>query len=91
MAHSASAKKRIRQNERARLRNKSYKSRMKTSIKRFLSILNQADPSEAMEAYKNVSMMIDRTASKGVIHKNAAARRKSRLFKKLKSLTAKEK
>jgi len=90
MAHSASAKKRIRQNEKARLRNKSYKSRMKTSIKKFLSILNESDPSKAMEAYKNVSTIIDRTASKGIIHKNAAARRKSRLAKKLKNLTVKE-
>jgi small subunit ribosomal protein S20 len=87
MAHSASAKKRIRQSEKARLRNKSYKSRMKTYIKKFLTSLEQENKEAAVEAYKMAAKIIDRTASKGVIHKNAAARRKSRLSKKLKVFT----
>ena len=78
MAHSASAKKRIRQNEKARIRNKTY-------VKKFISALAQEDQTLAMESYKNAIKIIDRTATKGVIHKNAAARKKSRLYKKLKA------
>jgi small subunit ribosomal protein S20 len=90
MAHSLSAKKRIRQSEKARIRNKSYKSRMKTYIKKFISSLSSGDNEASEKAYKEAAIIIDRTASKGIIHKNAAARRKSRLFKKLKNLTQKE-
>jgi small subunit ribosomal protein S20 len=86
MAHSVSAKKRIRQNEKAKLRNKSYKSRMKTYVKKFITSLTQDDHTLAMETYKDAVKIIDRTATKGVIHKNSAARRKSRLSKKLNKL-----
>lgn len=86
MAHTLSAKKRIRQSEKRRLRNKSYKSKMKTLTKKFIAAVNSGDLSVAEECFKTVSREILKISSKGVIHKNQAARRISRLAKKLNSL-----
>mgnify|MGYP001010784792 CR=1 FL=1 len=88
LANTKSAKKRIRIAEKRRLRNKSFKSAMKTKIKKFEAALETGNTEEIkakfMEAYK----FIDKVASKGIIHKNAAARRKSRLHKKLNKMLA---
>lgn len=86
MAHTLSAKKRIRQSEKRRLRNKSYKSKMKTLTKKFIAAVNSGDLSVAEESFKTVSREILKISTKGVIHKNQAARRVSRLAKKLNSL-----
>ncbi|MBZ4643075.1 MAG: small subunit ribosomal protein [Deferribacteres bacterium] len=86
MAHTLSAKKRIRQSEKRRLRNKAYKSKMKTLTKKFIAAVNSGDLSVAEESFKTVSKEILKISSKGVIHKNQAARRVSRLAKKLNSL-----
>ena len=76
MPHYKSAKKRVRQQEKHRLYNKSNKSRMRTSIKKVL----EAENKETAEANINHAMsLIDRMVKKGIIHKNNAARKKSRL------------
>lgn len=86
MAHTLSAKKRIRQSEKRRLRNRSYKSKMRTLTKKFVAAVNSGDLSVAEESFRTVSREILKISSKGVIHKNQAARRVSRLAKKLNSL-----
>ncbi len=76
MAHHKSAIKRIRQNERARLRNRSYKSRLKTEMKKLLGL---QDKEQAAQQYKLVTSLLDRMVGKGIIHRNYAANRKSKL------------
>ncbi len=83
MAHSLSAKKRIRQNEKRAMRNKARKSALKTEIKKFLSLIHDRDVSAAEEQLRKVYKKLDRTADQGTIHKNTAARKKSRLTAKL--------
>lgn len=79
MAHSRSAKKRIRQNERRRLRNRSRKSRMKTAVKAVLQHIGSADAATLDKLYRKAASELDRAARRRVIHPNAAARKKSRL------------
>ena len=86
MAHSSSAKKRIRQNESHRSRNRWRLRSMRESIKAFEQKLAAGDAAGAAESFKACASVIDRTAQKGVIHKNQAARRKSRLSARLKAL-----
>lgn len=85
MAHSNSAKKRIRQNVNERARNRWRMGTMRTSIKDLGEKLMHGTPAEAQEAFQAACKLIDRTASKGVIHKNQAARRKSRLAARLRA------
>lgn len=87
MAHSLSAKKRIRQNAKRRARNRWRMKKMKTAIKAFLEKLAHGSVDEARTAYREAASVIDRTAQKGVIHRNQAARRKSRLNARLKAKT----
>jgi len=79
MAHSVSALKRVRQNEKRRLRNKSVTSSVRTAIKKFRSMCTDGRLDEARGAYAGVAKKIDQAAAKGVIHKNSASRYKSRL------------
>jgi small subunit ribosomal protein S20 len=80
VANSRSAKKRARQNEERRLRNRRYVSGSRTAVKRARSVLATGDVDAAREAIQNACASLDRAASKGVIHPNNAARRKSRLM-----------
>lgn len=89
MAHTASARKRIRQSEKRSLRNKGYKSRMKTFIKKFNEIVKTSDLEKAEQFFVEAQSVIAKTASKGVIHKNNAARKISKLSEKLNSLKTK--
>jgi small subunit ribosomal protein S20 len=89
MAHTASARKRIRQSEKRSLRNKGYKSKMKTFIKKFNEIVKTSDLEKAEQFFVEAQSVIAKTASKGVIHKNNAARKISRLSEKLNSLKTK--
>ena len=75
MPHTRSAAKRVRQNEKRRLRNKAVKSYVRTMIKKVLESENKE------EALKKAYSALDKAVKKGVIHKNAAARKKSRLAK----------
>lgn len=90
MAHSLSAKKRIRQNAKRRSINRARKSQVKTQIKRFENTLADGNLEAATEQYKEVVKKIDRTASTSTLHKKTAARKKSRLAKKLNALKAKK-
>ena len=85
MAHSLSAKKRIRQNIKARARNRWRRRTMRTAIKDFHEKVLHASFDEAQAAFREACKVLDKTASKGVIHKNQAARRKSRLNMRLKA------
>jgi len=84
MPNTKSALKNLRKSERRRLRNKSIKSATKTYIKKFLNMLQSGNIDEAREFFlREVVKKIDMAASKGVFHKNKAARLKSRLYQKL--------
>jgi small subunit ribosomal protein S20 len=81
MANIRSQIKRNRTNEKRRVRNRAVKSELRTRVKTALNVAGDEERSE--EALRTALKKIDKAASKGVIHKNAAARRKSRLMKKL--------
>ncbi|MCX7694569.1 MAG: 30S ribosomal protein S20 [Caloramator sp.] len=83
MANIKSAIKRIRVTERRTLRNKMVKSAVKTAIKKFELALNSGNIDEAKVLYAEAVKALDKAAAKGVIHKNAASRKKSRLTVKL--------
>lgn len=89
MAHSLSAKKRVRQNEKRRTINRARKSQIKTQTKHFEATLTQGDPDKAKEQYRLVAQKLDKVAATSTMHKRTAARRKSRLAKQLNQLTAK--
>lgn len=83
MAHHKSAKKRIKISEKQRLRNRMYKSRMKTAMKKVLMAENKE---AAMEALKNAYSVIDKLVSKGIIPKNRGANKKARLMRHIHSM-----
>ena len=83
MANTASAKKRIRQNLKRRTRNQTWRTRARTYIKRARMAMTQDSAESARGAVQQAIRELDRAASKGVIHKRNAARRKSRLMKQL--------
>ena len=86
MANIKSQIKRIKQNNAAHERNKSVKSALKTSIRRFREAAEAGDKDEAVELAKAASRKLDKAASAGVIHKNQAANKKSAIAKKAASL-----
>ncbi len=88
MAHTLSANKRIRQSEARRAKNKSEKSKMKTSVKKYAGSLTAGDAQAAEAAMRESVSSVYKAASKGVIHKNQAARKTSRMAKKLNALKA---
>jgi small subunit ribosomal protein S20 len=89
VAHSLSAKKRIRQNAKKRLINRARKSEVKTQIKRFEKMLSSGDAQTADEQYRLVVKKLDEVAATSTMHKRTAARKKSRLARRLNSLKAK--
>ncbi|HEY6597533.1 MAG TPA: 30S ribosomal protein S20 [Asanoa sp.] len=88
MANIKSQIKRNRQNEKRRLRNKSVKSSLKTAIRRFNEASESGDSATATALMRAAARKLDKAASKGVIHKNQAANRKSAIAKRLESLSA---
>lgn len=85
MAHSRTAKKAVRQNIKHRALNRWRLSALREALKEFNEKILHGSNDDAKEFYKKVARMLDRTASKGVIHKNNAARNKSRLNARLKA------
>lgn len=83
MANIKSSSKRVLIAQKAAAKNKAAKSLMKTNIKKFTAAASGGDRESAESAYKTAVKTIDRAATKGLIHKNKAARRKSALTKKL--------
>jgi len=90
VAHSLSAKKRVRQNAKRRAINRARKSQIKTLIKKFEAAIASGDVAKAAEQFRLVSKKIDKVASTSTMHKRTAARKKSRLAKKLNALKAKK-
>lgn len=85
MAHSNSAKKRIRQNITNRARNRWRMKSMRAAIKGFEDALVEGTNDDATKAYREAAAIVDRTAQIGVIHSNQASRRKSRMNARLKA------
>jgi len=83
-----SAIKRVKVAERNRLRNKAWRSSIRTVRNKVAETIKSGKPEAAAEALQNAYSVIDRSVSKGVLHKNAAARRKSRLAKQYLVATA---
>ena len=86
MPNIRSAAKRMRQNEKRRLRNRVYRGSARTYIKKARMAMEEGNLAEAQEASLLAIKALDRAAQKGVVHKNNAARRKSRLIKQLAAL-----
>ena len=83
MANIKSQQKRNRTNELARLRNKSVKSSLRTAVRAFRDAADTGDKEKAAELLLSTNRKLDKAASKGVIHKNQAANKKSALAKTL--------
>ena len=88
MANIKSQIKRNRTNEAARLRNKSVKSALKTSVRKFREAADSGDAAKAQELAREATRALDKAASKGVIHKNQAANRKSAIATRAAELAA---
>lgn len=86
MANIKSQKKRILTNEKARVRNKAVRSSLKTAIKRVDTAIDAGDKAAALEAGRAAARALDKAASKGVIHPNQAANRKSGVMKRVNSI-----
>ena len=88
MANSAQARKRAKQAEKRRSHNASFRSMVRTYIKKVVAAIDTKDYDKATSAYQEAVPVIDRMADKGIIHKNKAARHKSRLNAQIKALSA---
>jgi len=86
VANIKSQIKRNKQNEKARLRNKAVKSELKTSVRKFREAAEAGNVEEATLAMRAAAVKLDKAASKGVIHKNQAANRKSAIAKRTEQL-----
>ena len=86
MANIKSQQKRNRTNERARLRNKSVKSSLRTAVRAFREATAAGEKEKATKLLASTNRKLDKAASKGVIHKNQAANKKSALAKALNGL-----
>jgi small subunit ribosomal protein S20 len=88
VANIKSQIKRNKQNEKARLRNKAVKSSLKTAVRKFREAAEQGDVEQAAALQQVAARQLDKAASKGVIHKNQAANRKSAIAKQAAALAA---
>lgn len=86
MANSRQAAKRARQSEKRRSNNRWQKSRMFTAMRNVLKAIEQKNREEASKSYQNATSLIDKLVGKGILHKNKAARHKSRLNAHIKEL-----
>jgi small subunit ribosomal protein S20 len=89
MPNTKSAKKRLRQDQERRERNRAVKSAVKTQIKRVINAVRQGNLELAETEYRMAARKLDRAGDRGVIHKNMASRRKSRLQAVIKAAKAK--
>jgi small subunit ribosomal protein S20 len=88
LANTVQAKKRARQNEAHRQHNASQRSMLRSTVKKVITAIQAGQKDQAKTAYEQAVSVIDRMANKGLIHKNKAARHKSRLSKHVKELAA---
>jgi small subunit ribosomal protein S20 len=89
VANTAQAKKRARQNDKARAHNASLRSMVRTYIKNVVKAIQSGNLESAQAAYTAAVPVIDRIADKGIIHKNKASRHKSRLNSQIKAMSEK--
>jgi small subunit ribosomal protein S20 len=89
VAHSLSAKKRVRQNVKRKAINRARRSEVKTGIRHLEETIKSGDAAAAQEQLKLVSRKLDKVSSTSTMHKNTAARKKSRLAKRVNALKAK--
>ena len=90
MAHSRSAWKRVRQNERRRERNRIVRSRLRTEMKKLQALIQAGDVEKARIQFRVTSKVLDKEAGAGTIHRNNAARHKSRYAAAIAKLAAKK-
>jgi small subunit ribosomal protein S20 len=90
VAHSLSAKKRVRQNAKRRTINRARRSAMRTQFKRLETALTEGKVDAASTEFLATSRKLDKMASKGTMHKKTVARKKSRMAKRLNALKAKK-
>lgn len=88
MANSPQARKRARQAEKRRKHNASLRSMVRTYLKKVVGAIAAGDAEAAKAAYAAATPVVDRMADKGIIHKNKAARHKSRLSAQIKAMNA---
>ena len=86
MANIKSQIKRIKTNEKARLRNKSTKSALRTAVRRFREAADAGERDQAVDAMRRASRQLDKAASKGIIHANQAANKKSAMARRADAL-----
>jgi small subunit ribosomal protein S20 len=86
MANSPQAKKRARQAEQSRIRNAGQRSNLRTYVKKVIAAVRAGDKALAEAAFKSAVPVIDSAVNKGIIHKNKAARSKSRLNNRLRAM-----
>ena len=86
MANTAQARKRARQNDKQRAHNASLKSAFRTAIKKVIKAISSGDKKVAKETFDSNVAIIDRIADKKIVHKNKAARHKSRLNSAIKAI-----
>ena len=86
MANTSQARKRVRQANKARVRNASQKSEFRSSVKKVLKSISEKNKDQSSQDYKKAVSVMDKLVTKGLLHKNKAARHKSRLNKQLKNL-----
>jgi small subunit ribosomal protein S20 len=91
VAHTLSANKRVRQSAKRRLRNRDRKREIRLEMKKIQSAIASGDKAAAAKELKETQSVLDRIATRGSIHPNTAARRKSRLAKKINALAAAKK
>jgi small subunit ribosomal protein S20 len=89
VAHTLSANKRIRQSAKRRLRNRDRKREIRLELKKLDSAIAGGDKKAAAAEFQKAQQTIDRIATRGTIHPNTAARRKSRLAKRINAIAAK--
>ncbi|MGF1615918.1 MAG: 30S ribosomal protein S20 [Gammaproteobacteria bacterium] len=88
MANSQQARRRARQAENQRQRNVAKRSMMRTYLKKVIKALDSGDPAAARSAYQIAVPIVDRVANRGLIHKNKAARHKSRLNARMRAIAS---
>jgi len=86
LANSAQARKRAKQNDKRRQHNAALRSKMRTYVKRVRSAIDAGEKEQAQEAFKAAVPVLDSMTGKGIVHKNAASRYKSRLSASIKAM-----
>ena len=91
MPNTSSAKKALRQNQKRRLENRTQRSALRTTVKKVRKAAEGTDPAATQAAFREATKSLDQAAAKNLIHKNTAARTKSRLAKVVQAQAATEK